>query len=250
MEPTGTLVVWSDLDRVRWRGGYTTLRKTEEHCGRLYRKFLAAGSDRIEIRLTLGTADDDGRVTVNEEPRQCRPNDPLYLTTPSSTPEPFCNEPMFETFNERTWTVSVKGEVAEIRIRCTMARPDAINEKRSSIPWPKSYVQAGRAPWGKHADRNKGVSIVRAGRELELSQAWVNSYEPEERWWSVEVEFDPLLDDIFGVVNNKQHAHAFARGAGFNWEDEKETGESFQAFCDRLRESSDPRSIWWRYGRG
>ena len=102
---------------------------------------------------------------------------------------------------------------------------------------------AGDAPWGKHADRNKGVSIVRARRELEMNLAWVNNYEPEERWWSVEVEFDPILDEIFGVVNNKQHAHAFVSGAGFDWKemadpDEKTPG----AFRERLEETSDPRA--------
>ena len=82
--------------------------------------------------------------------------------------------------------------------------------------------------------RNQGVSIVRAGRELELSQAWVNSYEPEERWWSVEVEFDPILDEIFGVVNNKQHAHAFVAGAGFDWEQAALPGETIGQLRERL----------------
>ena len=38
--PTGTLVVWSQLDRVRWSGGTKTLERTAELCGRIYRKFL------------------------------------------------------------------------------------------------------------------------------------------------------------------------------------------------------------------
>ena len=94
---------------------------------------------------------------------------------------------------------------------------------------------------GKHADRNKGVSIVRARRELEVSLAWVNNYEPTERWWSVEVEFDPILDDIFGVVNNKQHAHLFVSGAGVDEKGLKEDGETLEEFRERLEATGDPR---------
>jgi len=38
---------------------------------------------------------------------------------------------------------------------------------------------------------------VRAGRELDLDQAWVIKYDPVERWWGVEVEFPPALDEQF-----------------------------------------------------
>ena len=99
----------------------------------------------------------------------------------------------------------------------------------------------GTLRWGKHADRNKGVSIVRARRELEVSLAWVNNYEPTERWWSVEVEFDPILDDIFGVVNNKQHAHLFVSGAGVDEKELKDEGETLEEFRERLEATGDPR---------
>lgn len=249
---SGTLVVWSQLDRVRWRGGEKTLERTAELCGRVYRKFLTGSTQSIGILLKLAREEGEALKLVGE-PCLCPPNDPLYLLSGTSTPPPFADKPMFQQFNERNWTIEVHdsdGELVggEVQVRCSLARPDAINEKKSNIAWPKSYSKAGDAPWGKHADRNKGLSIVRAGRELELSQAWVNSYEPEERWWSVEVEFDPLLDDIFGVVNNKQHAHVFESGAGFEWEEVADSDETLSTFRERLIETSDPRGhlieIW------
>ena len=180
--------------------------------------------------------------------QDCPPNDPLYLMGSSSTPEPFNDRPMFKLFNQRKWSIPVGDSQGEVHVRCALARLDAVNEAKSCTPWPKSYAKAGSAPWGKHADRNKGVSIVRARRELEMSLAWVNNYEPEERWWSVEVEFDPILDEIFGVVNNKQHAHTFVSGAGFDWEDIAEHGESPGALRERLEETLDSRyhliDIW------
>ena len=243
-EPTGTLVVWSKLDRVQWSGGAKTLERTAELCGRIYRKFLRDDKKPIAISLTLGS--DESGTLVPKSREDCLPNDPLYLMTPSSTPAPFSDRAMFVMFNERSWSVAVGDTKGEIHVRCTMASADAINEEKSSIPWPRSYINPGSAPWGKHADRNKGVSIVRARRELELSLAWVNNYEPEERWWSVEVEFDPILDEIFGVVNNKQHAHRFVDGAGANWaelwEELRDPDETPGAFRERLEETSDPRA--------
>ena len=239
-EPTGTLVVWSELDRVRWKGGAKTLERTADLCGRIYRKFLTGNENQIRISLMLASNESD--CLKIEHAQDCLPNDPLYLVSPSSTPEPFGNQPMFELYSQYKWTVMVDDIEGEIHVRCTMARPEAINEAKSSIQWPRSYSKAGDAPWGKHADRNKGVSIVRARRELELSTSWVNNYEPEERWWSVEVEFSPILDEIFGVVNNKQHAHAFVSGAGFDWKEMADPDETFGAFSERLKETSDPRA--------
>lgn len=237
-ESTGTLVVWSQLDRVRWTGGAKTLERTADLCGRVYRKFLY-GSDPILINLMLAS-DKGERLEVKAE-QDCPPNDPLYLMSPSSTPTPFNDRPMFKLFNERKWTVVIGGIEGTIRVRCTMTTVDAINEEKSSVSWPKSFPNPGAAPWGKHASRNKGVSIVRARRELELSQRWVNNYEPEERWWSVEVEFDPILDEIFGVVNNKQHAHNFVNGAGFDWKNVADAEESLGTFRERLEQTQDPR---------
>lgn len=246
-EPTGTLVVWSVLDRVRWSGGTKTLQRTSELCGRIYRKFISREEDPVQIDLILAEDREDRLWEIARE--QCLPNDPLYLMSPSSTPEPFDDRPMFREFNRRSWQIpGFQGVVATVDVRCSMALPDAINEEKSSVPWPRSYAKAGDAPWGKHANRNRGVSIVRAGRELELSLAWVNNYEPQERWWSVEVEFDPVLDEIFGVVNNKQHAHAFVSGAGFDEKEAPEPNEAFGDYKERLKETGDPRfyltDIW------
>ena len=238
--PTGTLVVWSKLDRVRWSGGARTLERTADLCGRTYRKFLIDSENQILINLMLAS-DENGCLSIKHQ-QNCLPNDPLYLVSPSSTPEPFQEKPMFQLFNERRWTIPVGDIEGVIHVRCTMARPDAISEAESDAPWPKSYSNPGDAPWGKHANRNKGVSIVRARRELELSLAWVNNYEPQERWWSVEVEFAPILDEIFGVVNNKQHAHTFVSGAGVDWKDMADPGETFGAFRERLEETADPRT--------
>ena len=43
-------------------------------------------------------------------------------------------------------------------------------------------------------------------------------------------------------MNNKQHAHGFVGGAGANWVEMKDVGETDGAFRERLEEQSDPRA--------
>ena len=50
-------------------------------------------------------------------------------------------------------------------------------------------TDAGRTAHGKHANRNKGVSLIRAGRELLIDDDWCN--DPRDRWWGIEVIFHP-----------------------------------------------------------
>ena len=246
-ELTGTLVVWSELDRVKWQGGKKTLEHTGRLCGRLYRHFINDPRNPRTITLALATESKGNYVLNDDDVRDCFPNDPLYLMAPSSNAVPFHDRPMFRTFNDRQWTVEFTNDLGiqtkgDIYVTCSMALEDAINQQRSNIRWPQTYPNPGDSPWGKDANRNLGVSIVRAKRELELSTAWVNNHEPAERWWSVEVKFDPTLDEVFGVVNNKQHAHNFVAGAGFDWRDIANGDETYSTLLERLRETGDYRA--------
>ena len=246
-ELTGTLVVWSELDRVKWQGGKKTLEHTGRLCGRLYRHFINDPRSPRTITLALATESKGNYVLNDDDVRECFPNDPLYLMAPSSNAVPFHDRPMFRTFNNRLWTVEFTNDLGiqtkgDIYVTCSMALEDAINQQKSSVRWPQIYQNPGDSPWGKDANRNLGVSIVRAKRELELSTAWVNNHEPAERWWSVEVKFDPTLDEVFGVVNNKQHAHNFVAGAGFDWRDIANGDETYSTLLERLRETGDYRA--------
>ena len=51
---SGTLVVWSDLDRVEWKQASTTFKHTETLLGRIYRRFLAKPSERLHLRRLKG----------------------------------------------------------------------------------------------------------------------------------------------------------------------------------------------------
>lgn len=242
---SGTLVVWTQLDRVQWHGASATLRNTEELIGRVYRHYLSKGE--VAIRLVPVR---DGETSGEAE--FAKPNDPLYLLTPNCTPAPFDSKPMFTPFDlgeegdpgVAHFPVEYKGETHYVTIRASIALPEARRSDIPGKPWPdsaKSKAEPGAQPWGRHAARNIGVSLVRQGRELELDRSWAIGYDPVERWWGLEVDFPPELDDAFGVTNNKQNAIHFSALATFDWEAEKDTDETFGAFKERLAEQGDAR---------
>ena len=60
---------------------------------------------------------------------------------------------------------------------------------------------------GKHAAKMEGISVVRARREIDFRRFDFYNVinEPQHRWWGCEIIFDPELDEVFGVANNKQY---------------------------------------------
>ncbi len=229
IDTAGTLVLWTKFDehRLTWRGAPATLRHTESLVGRMYRKFIDDG--RLSIRLL---ALEDGQSTFDQ---YVRVNDPLYLMKNSSTPAPFDKEPMFQSWGaDEVFSIDYAGAQHDIVVRMSWARPETVPQDRSD---------RGSKPYGKHAAKNLGLSIVRAGRELDLDSAWTNSYDPTERWWGVEVEFPPALDEVFGVTNNKQSTTIFSQMAQFEWRTEANPDESLSEFRERIQGEGDPRAL-------
>src|SRR5205823_8159620 len=54
--------------------------------------------------------------------------------------------------------------------------------------------------------KGAGVSIVRAGREIDFGWFFMGKKRKEnyDDWWRCQISFEPELDDLFGVTNTKQ----------------------------------------------
>lgn len=192
---TGTLVVWSKLDRCIWKTADAIIDNSEFLIGRIYRRFL----DKNKVLIRMAAFDIDQPEVVKID-KFVEPNDPTYLMEKTSCPEPYHDKPMFEPYgSDVTIKIEFKGKEHEVKLRFSYAKEEA-----------RQIPNAGSTPYGKHAANNVGVSIVRADRELELDQSWVIQYDPRERWWGVEIDFPPSLDELFGVTNNKQAARNFS----------------------------------------
>ena len=258
---SGTLVVWSDLDRVEWKQASTTFEHTELLIGRIYRRFLAKRSERLhpddprdaeigpQRTITLIPIREDGNMPEVQEDAivEVRPNDPVYLMTGTSCPESFGRGPMFTELDGSPFLVPVtyQGQDFEVRVRASYARAHVRDSSAPEAEWPEEWAgkDAGRAPWGKHADQNMGVSLVRAHREIQLDDSWVSGDDPRERWWTVEIDFPTALDEVFGVTNNKQGTMTFQRLARFDWKRESLPGEESSGDVRRrMEEEGDHRS--------
>jgi hypothetical protein len=226
---SGTLVVWSRMVRCVWRTSRTIIDNSELLIGRIYRNFVAAG--QVKIRMAAFDVANPNVAVFPE--RYALPNDPVYLMEKTSCPGPFANSAMFEKWGEREFIIKYRDLNHKVAIVFSIAKKEARE--------PASGVDAGRLPYGKHADKNVGISITRAGRELDLDAGWAIKYDPRERWWGVEIEFPPGLDDLFGVTNNKQAAHHFSELAKVDVDDLLKDGKTIHQLMDEWNDSGDPR---------
>lgn len=194
LNKTGTIVSWSQLSNPKWTSGEAILRNSEEIIGRMYRIYLEESRTSIDIRLV--NIDAKGQITID---RNAVPNDPLYLMKNTSTPEPWRDEPMFQEHRELFEDFKRSdGKIFPVRIRSSFAKKDA-----------RVGDAAGSKSYGVHAKKNIGISIMRKGREIQMLKDHILQ-DVTERWWGIEIDFPPQLDEIFGISNDKQSAKAFA----------------------------------------
>ncbi|ATX81730.1 Histidine kinase-, DNA gyrase B-, and HSP90-like ATPase [Mariprofundus ferrinatatus] len=208
VQESGTLIVWSKCDRLdmaRSRTLFTTLSK--DLC-RIYRHFLDDDNSygkKVKIRLVEASKEMLlGNMEKKITPLQA--NDPLYLMTPNNIPE-------FETKK----TNMLHGNIVSFPVRYNEDGDTANVEIRFSIALPETQTLGGGSLLGQHYRRNTGISFMRAAREIDFGTfGYFNSQDERERWWGCEIRFEPKLDELFGVTNNKQAVR------GVHYIDEKE----------------------------
>ena len=216
----GTLVVWSEPDRIVAQSR-TIFDQVEEEVGRIYRRYLY--EDELTIRMASFRQGDSGP----QIDREVRPNDPMYLMKDSSTPEPWDETPMFKPYTTKEFTLNVDGREESVEVVYSIVKQAALGEHRGDLPGNRDY--------GRHARKNMGISVVRENREI-LLEHFFNTEGgggslPQNRWWGCEVRFGSGCDDLFGVDHNKQMVSYFSRAVRDTSEGE---GESRQQTLDDL----------------
>lgn len=205
---SGSLIIWSKLDRLSWKTGKSIYRHCEHLVGRMYRNFISDDNIKIESITYRKSADD--RLDVYDK-ETFKANDPMYLKKNTSLPElpgSYKNEAFFEKMDEEV--ISVEYIDADgIPKRDDVTVTTSMVKKNISNRILKDTIgKLGGTTWGKHCSKNVGVSIVRANRELVLRDSFLTSAlrESKGRFIGIEVSFPPTLDAVFGVTNNKQDA--------------------------------------------
>lgn len=168
---SGCEVTWSDCDRIEYQRLGWLERSLTRDLGRMFRSFLREG-----LRLVLNG-------------REIAAYDPMFLSDDCETARaavPFDTlSYVLPTQDGGTSTVLVR--FSELPVH-RWHRLDTVAKRRLGI--------VGGA----------GASILRARREI--SYGWHlfggKRRENYDDWWRCEIEFEPALDELFGITHNKQ----------------------------------------------
>jgi hypothetical protein len=217
----GTFVIWKDCDRVNPRTITALTKRLKFSIGQKFRYFI--DQDKCRIKLIDAECLDNSCDIMQ--------NDPLFLMNPnyvlgnSERPgsiEPGNNvdytEPLFEPYTNEDCSDGVVNVPVKYRDTNTRELKESNVKLRFSIVKSVFYDQTalskdpGNTDMGKYARKLEGISIVRAGREIDFGQFgfYSNINSPVDRWWGCEISFEPELDETFGVANNKQHVELYA----------------------------------------
>ena len=214
---SGTLVVWKNCDRVipRTRGVLT--EHLEFALGRKFRHFIYNGICSIKV---ICVENEENAIDV-------LPNDPLFLMENNyamcrrDEPKKVYKygksndlEPVFELYTANgigsgevdipVKYINKKGEVCSSSVKARFSIVKDVFYDETAFP---GSTNPGSYPFGKHAAKMEGISIVRANREIDFGQFdfYTVIDKPNHRWWGCEIIFTPELDELFGVANNKQY---------------------------------------------
>lgn len=213
---SGTLVVWKNCDNVSPKTVTPLFERLELALGQKFRYWIHDKERSIHL-INMENAN---------ETKYVLPNDPLFLmddnlilgnpTKPGeieksnrvsfidSIFEPFINDVIKDgraihpiKYIDKN-TSSIKE--TNVTLKFSVVKKDYYT--KDAVPG-----DPGRTKIGKHASKVEGISVVRAGREIDFGRFdfYDVTNEPTHRWWGCEISFGTELDEAFGVSNNKQH---------------------------------------------
>jgi hypothetical protein len=185
----GTIVIWDrlDPDRVDYKRREELRNKLVTDLGVIYRNFI-------------------GSTPLNVDGVAVEPCDPLFLT------EAFRYYDIDEdrAIELPPAVVEVKDKAtSEVvgRMRVRFARMPATFFRK---PEYKRTNKPGRGNTNERleiADANNGIIFLRQGRQIDVvrpPRRLASFNATTDRYWAVEVDFDPSLDEMFSITTSKQ----------------------------------------------
>ena len=195
---SGTLVVWEELDLSLKRSD-TLVRQINKELCRIYRHFLDDDDTYGKRRKVCVHSLQLETKTLKTE--DLLANDPLYMLTPNNLPKHDGNN-----FNDLATNLLHDKFDIDVKYHNGISELTSKVGFRFSVAKPEIQALGGNSAIGKHYHDNTGISFVRAGREIDFGRfGFIDASDPRHRWWGVEIRFEPALDELFEITNNKQH---------------------------------------------
>lgn len=190
---SGTAVIWRKCDRLDTGGKVLSLLpKLRSEFGRIYRHVLA------DVDIIVG----GDRV---------KPIDPLYLMKSAAIE----GDTLAEQFGApETITIPIPGQPGKsgkVVVTCSILPP------AWQFAWRHNTLASKEAKEARHLAATVGISIVRAGRELQITKNPYHARHWTDTWYRIEVRFGPELDEVFGVTHTKQSITIDSGSQAFNY---------------------------------
>lgn len=173
---SGTVVHWVKCDRLDNRRLSTLVRKLDASLGRIFRYFIWDG---VEILI-------NGQAVKGV--------DPLYLHKES------------RTIGGKRFQDRIDFDVRANSSNGSTGKIGKVTVTFSELPVHKWHSLTNQEKRDLGIANGAGVSVVRAGREIEYGWFFMGAKRREnyDDWWRCEVHFDPALDEAFGITHTKQ----------------------------------------------
>lgn len=240
--PSGTLVVWRGVEP-SWKKASTLKANLSDLCGRIYRNFITSKDLAISVSVF------DCSLNQVTDQRVVPAVDPMFLQNwddddlsrygfvdENTLFDPYTGVPGDSGRNQaeeyEPELLEVFNASGQLQGYCLLTAsyrsPRVLSEELQ-----KYGDDPGDTDYGRLAKRLQGVSILRSRREIDLDASWLRISQTVDRWVSVSLDFDPDLDDIFGVSNDKQKAHRLAETASMSLADIRERIATLEQELDR-----------------
>jgi len=190
----GTVVVIDKLDRLTWKTKTAISRHLMEHFGLIYRNFSRTSKVWVQGK----------KVDVL---------DPLFLTPGAR---------YFDLDGDTTKAEALPGGVIDVKDQEARNVVGQVRVRYSSMPpWfarsaeDRLKTKGGKAnPRFNVLDDNNGIIVCRAGRQIDVVRSKRDTelgikfaVNNDDRYWGVELDFDPALDDEFSITTSKQQVN-------------------------------------------
>ncbi|MHB0670826.1 ATP-binding protein [Roseomonas mucosa] len=212
----GTVVVWVEPDRLTYRIASTLREHLLDDFGVTYRYLL----DRAAIFI-------DGKKVEAVDPLFLTPGARYYVAPDKggALMSAEWNIPVKYALDPETGQMALTKVTDDEQIDPNDPNLEAVGAIYARVArFPYDFAKEKKDETDPDANRRfevrktrRGMSFVRAGREIETVDAFPKSVRDLNRglgdWpllqsyayhWGIEVRFDPALDEVFGITNDKQ----------------------------------------------
>jgi hypothetical protein len=248
----GTIVSWKQFDRLSNTKAETIMRKSEELLGLLYRHLLDAGN-KIELISFDRT---ESNELLKTDSYKVRKNDPTFLMSNTVVAKALYKDSQYQAIDPDKDYSSYLGGFVTSEKKCIATNVKVedhcgkyffywrgknyeyqiITTRANDKVQKPGIREGGDTETGKFYKKheNECISFVRAGRQIAAGQfGFYNLRDARQRWWSIEVNFEPDADELLGVHNNKQ-------GIDFNFTPKADSdSEIFEENTARLQQARE-----------